>query len=293
MLSSSSFSSSFSGAGAGAVLVVTAAALWGTTGAVLVLAPYGVSAFSAGAARIVLGGLLLVLVAGRALAGLLAGPRTVWGLAVLGAAGVAVSQTTYFVAVSRTGVAVATIVTIGSAPAFAGLLALLSGTRLGRRWQAATCLAVAGSALLVGGGAADPAGIALALVSGCAYAVQSAAAERLVRDGLDPLAAAAAVFGLAALALLPALAAGDVAWLATGRGAAVTGYLGAVTTAVAYLLYFRGLRTTDTTTATTLTLVEPVIAAGLGLALLGEHLSGAGGAGLVLVASGLVLLLRT
>lgn len=289
----SSFSSSSSGVRAGSVLIVGAAALWGTTGAVMVLAPEGASPVSAGAARIVLGGALLVLAAGRSLAALLATARRgALGPLVLGAAGVAVSQTTYFVAVDRTGVAVATLVTIGSAPAFAGLLGLPSGVRPSRRWLTATGLAIAGVALLAGGGAADPAGIVLALISGCAYAVQSVAAARLVRAWRDPLAAAGGVFGLAGAALLPVLAAGDLSWLASAGGVAAGGYLGAVTTSLAYLLYFRGLRTTEAATATTLTLVEPAIAAVLGLLFLGEHLSAAGGAGLILVAAGLVLLLR-
>jgi len=41
-------------------------------------------------------------------------------------------------------------------------------------------------------------------------------------------------------------------WVATTRGLAVVAYLAVLTTAVAYLTYARGLRTTLVTTATTL-----------------------------------------
>jgi DME family drug/metabolite transporter len=68
--------------------------------------------------------------------------------------------------------------------------------------------------------------------------------------------------------------------VATGRGLAVATYLAVLTTALAYLLYARGLRTTAVTTATTLGLAEPAVAAVLGLAVLGEHLTPTGFAGL-------------
>jgi DME family drug/metabolite transporter len=77
--------------------------------------------------------------------------------------------------------------------------------------------------------------------------------------------------------------------VATGRGLAVATYLAVLTTALAYLLYARGLRTTAVTTATTLGLAEPAIAAILGLAVLGEHLTTTGLAGLGVLAVSLVI----
>jgi drug/metabolite transporter, DME family len=68
--------------------------------------------------------------------------------------------------------------------------------------------------------------------------------------------------------------------VATGQGLAVATYLAMLTTALAYLLYARGLRTTAVTTATTLGLAEPAVAAVLGLAVRGEHLTATGLAGL-------------
>jgi drug/metabolite transporter, DME family len=63
----------------------------------------------------------------------------------------------------------------------------------------------------------------------------------------------------------------------------VTVYLGVVTTVIAYLLYGRGLRTVAAPVAVTLGLAEPVVAAILGLVVLGERLTAASIAGLVLV----------
>ena len=63
-----------------------------------------------------------------------------------------------------------------------------------------------------------------------------------------------------------------------------------MTTALAYLLYGRGLRTVPAPVAVTLGLAEPAVAAMLGLTLLGEQLSGAGLAGLSLIGLALVVL---
>jgi DME family drug/metabolite transporter len=80
-----------------------------------------------------------------------------------------------------------------------------------------------------------------------------------------------------------------MSWVATGPGLAVATYLAVLTTALAYLLYARGLRTTAVTTATTLGLAEPAVAAVLGLAVLGEHLTATGFAGLGVLAISLVI----
>ena len=91
------------------------------------------------------------------------------------------------------------------------------------------------------------------------------------------------IFGGAAVLLAPVLAASPTSWLLSIRGLAVAGYLGVVTTVLAYLLYGRGLRTVSVPAATTLGLAEPAVAAMLGLIVLHERLSAAAIAGLALV----------
>ena len=76
--------------------------------------------------------------------------------------------------------------------------------------------------------------------------------------------------------------------MATGQGLAVATYLAVLTTALAYLLYARGVRTA-VTTATTLGLAEPAVAAVFGLTVLGERLTITGLAGLGVLAVGLVI----
>lgn len=281
----------------GAPCILLAACLWGTTGTARTFAPAGAGPLAVGAARIVAGGLVLLVFAlrGGALRGLVSQGARARCLIALGAAAVAGYQAAFFAATARTGVAIGTVVTIGAAPALAGVLSVLTGLQRwpGGRWLAATAAAVAGCALLVTGGhaaGASPAGIALALLASCCYAVYAVITSYLIGHGGHDRAVIGAIFGGAALLLLPVLFVSPVGWLASGRGLAVTAYLAVLTTAAGYLLYARGLRTTPVTTATTLGLAEPAIAAVLGLTVLGERLGVTGFTGLAVLALGLVTL---
>ncbi|MEV5825551.1 EamA family transporter [Spirillospora sp. NPDC052242] len=287
--------------GGGALPILAAASLWGTTGTVRTFAD-GASSLSVAAMRIILGGLVLlasaVLVRGAARRGAglrrLAADRRARPLVLLGAVAITVYQTAFFVAAARTGVAIATVVTIGSAPAFAGLIGVVAGrTAPTRRWTVATAAAVAGCALLVGGGedaGADLAGIAFAALSGLAYASYTTVTSVLIVRGGDERAVVGSLFGVAAVPLLPVLPFAGSGWMLTGSGALIALYLGVVATGGAYLLFARGLRTTPATAATTLTLAEPAVAAVLGVVLLGERLGGLALVGLALLAAALVLI---
>ncbi len=281
--------------------VLAAAAAWGSTGTAAHFAPAGTSSASVGAARIALGGALL-LAAGlrtagrrREVARLLAGGDRPWrARAAIGLAAAAVAgyQVSFFTAVRVTGVAVGTVVAIGSAPVLTGALSRLTGgPALGRRWAAATAAAVAGCVVLVTSGRAAgvrPEGVLLALAAGLCYAVYAVTAARLIARGSPETAVMGLLFGGAAVLLAPVLAVSPDGWLVTARGLAVVGYLGVVTTAVAYLWYGRGLRTVSAPVAVTLGLAEPAVAALLGLVVLDERVSGAAVAGLILVGLALV-----
>jgi drug/metabolite transporter, DME family len=284
---------------AGVLSVLVAAGLWGTTGTVRTAVP-AASNTSIGAVRIVLGGALLLAVAlsaeRRRLLDLLGHPRR-WLALTLGAAAMVTYQVAFFNAADRTGVAVGTVVTIASAPPFAGVLGVV--TRQGRptrRWVGATSGAAVGCALLVGGGGGggevgvDPVGVALALLAGFAYALVTTIISALLRRGESELAVTSAVFGLAVVLVLPLLAADGAGWSLEGRGVVVALYLGGVATAGAYLLLGRGLRTTPAPVATTLTLVEPAVASVLGLVVLDERLGAVAVAGLALLVASLVAL---
>ena len=133
----------------GVWFVVAAAMLWGTTGTAQSFAPAGFDPLVIGACRLAIGGVaLLMLALWRRELGALQDWQA-WGV-LLAALCSAVYHLSFFAAVARTGVAVGTIVGIGSSPLAAGMLAFLfRGERPGRRWMVSTLVAVAGCAMLV------------------------------------------------------------------------------------------------------------------------------------------------
>ena len=276
--------------------ILIAAVLFGTTGTAQAVGP-DLDPLAVGASRIVVGGALLALVAlvaaatGRVRLRTGGGPPAV----LLAGACVAVYQATFFAAVADTGVAVGTVVAIGSGPAFAGLFAsTFTGERLTPRWAAATALACAGVALLVlgggAGGSVSAPGVGLALISGAGYAGYAVASKRMLDAGGAPEAVMAAVFGVGALLMLPLLAIVPVAGLATPGGLTLVLYLGAIPTALAYVLFARGLERIGASETATLTLAEPLTAAALGVIALGERPGLAAAAGAALVMGGLAVL---
>ena len=273
--------------------ILIAAVLFGTTGTAQALGPTETTPLGVGATRLIVGGLALLLVLplvrvnrGEAIglwrtrSGLVAGACT------------ALYQVSFFAGVERAGVAIGTLVAIGSGPVFAGILAAwLLGDRPNRAWIAATALCLVGLALLAAGGAgpstADPLGILLALVAGLGYAAYTVLAKRQLGAGHAPSAVVAAAFGLGGLILIPALATQPTAWLALPDGIALALYLGLVTTTLAYLLFGRGLAVLDAGPVTTLVLAEPVVATLLGTLVLHEGLSVLAGVGAALIIAGI------
>jgi DME family drug/metabolite transporter len=277
--------------GRAVLLVLAAAVMWGTTGTARALAPADAAPLAVGAVRIAIGGAVLVALA--LARGTLLGTR--WSVlpAVVTAVAVAVYQLAFFEGVARAGVAVGTILAIGSAPVFAGVLAWLAlGERPTTWWLVATLIAVAGLALLVlptGAGPIEPLATLLPLVAGAGYAVYATASKRLLRQG-DSVAVAAIAFGGGALLLVPVLLVVDLRWLADPRGAAVALELGLVATALAYILFTRALTRLPVSHGATLSLAEPLTATLLGVVVLHETLALVQLAGGVLVAAGLVTL---
>lgn len=279
------------GVSAGALLVLAAAVLWGTTGTTQALAPAGVSPTCIGTMRLVVGGAVLMLFA-LTRGGFGTGRWPVGGTLLAGAC-VAAYQLCFFWAVQRTGVAVGTLVGIGSSPVIAGMLGFVfRGERPGRRWLVATVFALAGCGLLVGGGgklSVDPLGVVLALGAGLCYASYTMAIKGLL-PGRTPDAVMAVVFCIGALLLSPLLFTSNLRWMASPGGITVVLYLGVVVTALSYWLFARGLRSVPVATAVTLSLAEPLTAALLGIVVLGERLSQVALCGIPLLFAGLAVL---
>ncbi|GGT08122.1 DMT family transporter [Streptomyces griseoviridis] len=204
--------------------------------------------------------------------------------------GLAVFQTAYFAAVRSTGLAVATVVTLGAGPVLIALGARPAlGERLGRGGTAAVAGALAGLGVLVlGGGGATvrPWGVALALLSAAGYSAMTLLTRWWGRyGGADAASTPTGAFAVTSLCLLPfALAEGLVPHTAEPvRLLWLLAYVAAVPTALAYGLYFAGAAVVRSATVSVIMLLEPVAAAVLAVALLGERIAPATLAGTLLL----------
>lgn len=287
----------------GIVLALSAAILWGTTGTSQHFAGGHVSPVWIGALRIAIAAVffgVLVLATERDRAPRAAAPG-LWRRQLLAGASIAIYNLAFFAGVKLAGVAVGTMIGIGSAPLFAGALqALITRRPPSRLWWCGTALAVCGgSAIALGNGGVAPAsvgGLLLCLLAGLSYAVYTLTAKSLSVYA-SPARASLWVFGTAALIALPA------AWAIVPSGAAdlvaagarswlVVAWLGLVATGVSYLLFSSALRFISGATGVALALAEPLTAFTLAVLVLGEPLRASGVAGIVLILSGLALVIR-
>ena len=279
---------------AGALAILVGGILWGTSGtAQALLSPMVVSPMAVGAMRLgVAGGLLLLVSFVRRGTGVFRGAWP-WGACVPAAFGMALFQICFFSSLRLTGVAIGTMVAVGSAPIAAGVFGrIFFGERLTLRWGIATLLAVAGCCLLsLSGGAmkADFRGILLAALASVCYALCGIGIKGIgrVRPSED---AAIAALALGALVLSPFLFTSDMSWIVSARGAGVAFHMGAIATALPYSLFSWGLQFTPMSKAYTLTLTEPLTAFLLGVLFLGEPMSFTSACGVALLLAGLLCL---
>ncbi|MFF4491596.1 DMT family transporter [Streptomyces sp. NPDC001544] len=281
--------------GRGLLCLIVAGAAWGTAGAAasLVYRTSDLGAVTLSFWRCAAG--LALLLAGRLLrrrprpaATEPLGHRALKAVAT--GVGLAVFQTAYFAAVSATGLAVATVVTLGAGPVLIALGARFAlGERLGAAGAVAVAGALAGLAVLTFGGTGAtvrPGGVLLALVSAAGYSLMTLLTRWWgQRGGSDSSDAAVWAFGVTSLCLLPfALAEGLLPHTAHPlRVLWLLGYIAAIPTALAYALYFAGAAVVRAATVSVIMLLEPVSAAVLAVVLLGEHLTASTVAGTLLM----------
>ena len=288
----------------GILRIALAASLWGTVGVAVgfLYATTPLTALPVGFYRLAFAAPLLALAlaltrGGRARRIAKANFRDGAAVVLMGVM-LAVYQICYFAAIARVGVAVATLITLCTAPVIvAGLSFIFLDERLTRKLVAALALATLGTVLLtglfdgarVGGAGAQILGVFLALGSATGYAVV-VLSSRALAGRYHPLTPLTGAFAVGALVLLPfalvsglTVRLGPLSWLTLL-------YLGLVPSALGYILFLSGMRTTPATAASIVTLLEPLTATLLAWLLFGERLGAAGLLGGALLVLAIVLL---
>ena len=208
----------------------------------------------------------------------------------------ALYQVCYFGAIELTGVAVATLITLCTAPVMVAVISVFA-TR--QRPSAYVLLALvgalAGTAILVGfqenAGSrnADTSGILLALGSAFGYSIVTLVSRKLA-GRCHPFQSIAISFSFGSVILYMFALAHGLVLNYTAIGWSLLFYLGAIPTALAYVLFIAGMRSTTPTVASISTLLEPLVATLLAWLIFGEHFSPMGFIGVALLSGSLLTL---
>lgn len=267
----------------GLVLITLAAVLWGTSGVIaqLVHRSTGMGPMDISFWRLAVSAAAMLVIALPRFGSILAAlRRNPWALIAAGVA-LAAYQGLYFLSVTTAGVNIATMVSLGTAPVVAALWEAVTRRRLpGLRQLVVIGVAVVGLVLIAGGhgAAAGPnptLGVVAALGSGVIYGGSAILGRHLAQHtpaiAMTTLTSVVGALVLSPFVLVsapyvvpvdPPVSVG-VAWIGIG-------YVGVVATAVAYILFNRGLRATESSSAAVLTLIEPLTAAVLAVTVLAE-----------------------
>jgi len=283
---------------AGMLALILSSVLWGTTGTAASFLPDDVSPLAIGASTMALGGILLFLVSAKTALVALRDPAARRWL-LIGAVGVFVYPLAFYSAMDLAGVAIGNVVALGSGPVFAAIFEWLWERRgLSTRWLVATAVAIVGVTLLAfsrhaddaGGGDDVTLGVLLGLLAGVAYALYTYASSRAIAVGHTGRSVMGGMFGLGAVALLPVFLALGAPLLQSPQSVGIAAYLAVGPMFVAYLLFGFGLTHMRSSVATTVTLIEPLVATVLAVIVVGERLEPGGWVGLALILAGITVL---
>ena len=199
--------------------------------------------------------------------------RTLAALLALGALGYGAQSLAFFSALTLAPASLVALL-LYLYPALVALLsAWLLRERLSRGKLAALAIALVGTALTIGpAGSASPLGVALGIAAAAIYAVYIVTGSRVTAH-VPPqtmativIAAAGAVFVVAALARGPT-------WPGTAAGWLAAFGIAAFSTVGAIVLFFAGLERVGPTRASVLSTVEPVCTVVLAAIFLGESVA--------------------
>lgn len=279
--------------------VFVAAILWGTTGTAATFAPE-LGPLAIGAVAMGVGGLLQALIAIKKIKDDWKTIGANWNYLAIGALAVVIYPLAFYASMHLAGVAVGTVISIGSAPLFSAIIELkVDKQPLSRQWGIGALVGIIGMVLLSiaestsnhsSGGEYALTGIILGLLAGITYALYSWSARKMMQQGVSSKAAMGVTFGIGGVLLMPILFMTGEPLLNSWTNAGVGIYMALVPMFIGYVCYGIGLARIKASTATTITLIEPVIAALLAVTLIGEQLLVMGWVGIGLIILCLIII---
>lgn len=252
------------------------------------------------------GGLLQALLAHKKILDHLPQIKFYYPLLLIGMISVAIYPLAFYSSMRMAGITIGTVVSIGSAPLFTALLEKFFDKKaLSLKWFISFIFGVIGVLLLSVGethshGSTQSIstdqktiGIILGLIAALTYSLYSWAAKKMIDRGVDSKASMGLIFGFGALILLPTLFFTGSNLFDESVNLYVVAYMMLIPMFLGYLLFGYALKTISASTATTLTLFEPLVAALFAVLLVGEQLAPIGWVGMVLIFVCLAVLSKT
>ena len=280
---------------AGILAVLGAALCFGTTGTTQQLGVPDISPLAVASARLICGSLFLFIFAHfqRSSRGEIRMP--VRDLVICGS-GIGLYQLTFFSAVHSTGIAIATVTALGSAPTFSAIVAyIVLRERPQRSWYLGTSVTILGIVLVGTANGVESfnlKGVALAALAGLGFAIFNVICRKSLARGAQDLWLTATTFGVAALVSFPFLFTQNPEWILTLKGFVTVLWLGLVTTSIGYVLFMFGLKRIESSKAATVVLAEPATATILAAVVIGEELVFKSYLGIAVVALGILYISR-
>lgn len=213
---------------------------------------------------------------------------------VLAGCAMGLFQVLFFQSISLTGVAVGTMVTIGSGPIIATATEFVVSRKFSWTMAGGVAVALVGLSILVlgssptDGGHFSFQGIASGVGAGACYAAYTHISKGLLTRGWSGAWVMAQSFSVSALICSAFIFTVPMQWLSSSQSVFTVLYLGIATIAIPYLLYALSLARLTSAVVVTLTLIEPVTATALGDFFLDENITMVSWLGAAIVLSGLI-----
>ncbi|MDW1521512.1 EamA family transporter [Vibrio sp. Vb5032] len=276
----------------GTLSILFASTLWGTTGTAASLAP-DISALAIGAFSMGIGGFMQACLSAKSLKRDFRKVVHKKKTLLVSIIALATYPLAFYSSMRFAGVAIGTVISISTAPFFSALLECLFSRNqtITKRWMMSFAIGVIGITLLLASESSANSlfdhdmkhwGVLLGLLAGLTYAIYSWGVKAMIDHGIESQTAMGSVFGIGGVLLLPTLFITGDNLFASSTNTTVMLYMALIPMGLGYVAFGFGLRFVTASGASILTLFEPVIAAALAVAIVGEEISFIGWVGITL-----------